>query len=171
MSSIGPNTKVDCEWRLAGWVWIRNDGFYIFVITSDFYFTKMFWVSLLVLIDIWVSQRLALGIILAYHILSLKNVILLQKFKYRLYVGDFQIHILSQNLFSELKTWISKWLLAIFNLKSTRDQNSGIKVYITQIMIFFTKLFHTSCLTHQVLPLFIQVGSLIIELSMSPHFI
>ena len=133
MSSIGPNTKVDCEWRLAGWVWIRNDGFYIFVITSDFCFTKMFWVSLLVLTEIWVSQRLALGIILAHHILSLKNVILLQKFKYRLYVGDFQIHILSQNLFSELKTWISKWLLAIFNLKSTRDQNSGIKVYITQI--------------------------------------
>ena len=107
----------------------------------------MFWVSLLVLTEIWVSQGLALGIILAH---SLKNVILLQRFKYSLYVDDFQIHILSQNLFSELKTWKpNDYLLSpIWCLPEVRIQ---VSKYIQQKSWFLSPncfIFHVSLIKY-----------------------
>lgn len=77
-----------------------------------------------------------------------RNVILSQIFNYYLYVDDFQIHIFNQNLSLELKTWISKWLPAITNQMSSRDNNwnnSKHNMYKTEILIFF-KPFTTLCL-------------------------
>lgn len=81
-----------------------------------------------------------LGTLLSHHIVSLRNVIISQRFKYCLYVDDCQIHILKQNLSSELKIWISRWLCAISNQTSFGDYNSDITsvICIKQKSWFFS---------------------------------